>query len=207
MVALPAMRLPEYDSLDAVAIAELVRTGQLSPSELLDAAIERIEERNGELNAVVERSFDRARARVCGLPDGPLQGVPFLVKDLKLQLEGTVTTNSTRLATTEVAARSSVLAERYEAAGLQILGKTNTPEFGIMAITEPELRGPCRNPWNPSYSSHGSSGGSAAAVAARMVPAAHGGDGGGLDTHTILCLWRLWPQTDPWSRDHGAFGR
>lgn len=173
------MRLPEYDDLDATALAEKVRAGDLSPTELLDAAIERIEARNPDLNAVVDRLYDRARSRVGDLPDGPLRGVPFLVKDLKLKLAGTVTSNSTKLLAGHVADRSSVLAERYEAAGLQIVGKTNTPEFGIMGVTEPDLRGPCRNPWDTGHTPGGSSGGAGSAVAARLVPAAHGGDGGG----------------------------
>ncbi len=173
------MRLPEYDSLDATAMADLVRTGELSPSELLEAAAERITARNPALNAVVYDMVERARARVDDLPDGPLRGVPFLVKDLKIKIEGTPTSNSTKLSAQPKAAKSSVLAERYEAAGLQILGKTNTPEFGIMGITEPALRGPSRNPWNPDHTPGGSSGGSGSAVAARMVPIAHGGDGGG----------------------------
>lgn len=173
------MRLPEYDDLDATALAALVRGGEVTSEELLEAAIERIEARNPALNAVVHRMFERARARVGDLPEGPLKGVPFLVKDLKLKIEGTPTTNSTRLNSERLAQRSSVTAERYEAAGLQIVGKTNTPEFGIMGITESELRGPCRNPWNVDHTPGGSSGGSSSAVAARMVPAAHSGDGGG----------------------------
>ncbi len=173
------MKIPEYDRLDAMGLAELVRRGDVSAEELLEAAVERIEARNPELNAVVHELFDRARDRVASLPDGPLRGVPFLVKDLKLQLEGTPTTNSSRLGLEHQASGNSVLAHRYEAAGLQILGKTNTPEFGIMGVTEPEVRGPCRSPWSTDHTPGGSSGGSAAAVASRMVPAAHGGDGGG----------------------------
>jgi amidase len=173
------MLLPEYDDLDALAMAERVRDKSLSAEELLLAAIARIEARNPRLNAVVHTMFDRAKARVSGLPDGPLRGVPFLVKDLKLQIAGTPTTNSTRLSMTRLADATSVLAARYEAAGLQILGKTNTPEFGIMGVTEPAVRGACRNPWNDAHTPGGSSGGSASAVAARMVPIAHGGDGGG----------------------------
>jgi amidase len=173
------MRFPEYDDLDAVALADLVRRREASPEELLEAAIERVEARNPHLNAVVHPMFDRARQRAGKLPAGPLRGVPFLVKDLKLQIAGTPTSNSCKLQLRRVATRTSVLAERYEAAGLQILGKTSTPEFGIMGITEPDVRGPCKNPWNPAHTPGGSSGGSAAAVAARIVPAAHGGDGGG----------------------------
>jgi amidase len=173
------MRLPDYDDLDAIALAERVRRREVSPEELLEAAIERIEARNPKLNAVVHTMFDRARQRAASLPDGPLRGVPFLVKDLKLQIAGTPTSNSSRLSLHKVAHGSSVLAARYEAAGLQIVGKTNTPEFGIMGTTEPAVRGACKNPWDTGRTPGGSSGGSAAAVAARMVPAAHGGDGGG----------------------------
>lgn len=173
------MRFPEYDDLDACGLAERIRRKDVSPEEALEAAIERIEAHNPKLNAVVYTMYDRARKRLASLPDGPFRGVPFLVKDLKLQIAGTPTSNSTRLSLRKVAERSSVLAERYEAAGLQIVGKTNTPEFGIMGITEPAVRGVCRNPWSTAHTPGGSSGGSAAAVAARMVPAAHGGDGGG----------------------------
>jgi len=173
------MKLPEYDSWDAIACADKVRAGEVSPAELLEAAVERIEERNPALNAVVHTLYDRARERVDRLPDGPLKGVPFLVKDLKLAIAGTPTTNSTRLRSTHISDVSSVLAQRYEEAGLQILGKTNTPEFGIMGITEPDTRGPCRNPWNTEHTPGGSSGGASSSVAARMVPIAHGGDGGG----------------------------
>ena len=173
------MTLPEYDSWDAIACAEKVRSGDVSPAELLDAAVERIDERNPALNAVVHRLTDRARERLGRLPEGPLKGVPFLVKDLKLAIEGTPTTNSTMLRSAHISDVTSVLAQRYEDAGLMVLGKTNTPEFGIMGITEPATRGPCRNPWNTDHTPGGSSGGAGSSVAARMVPVAHGGDGGG----------------------------
>ncbi len=173
------MPIDEYDDLDATALAALVRNGDTSPTELLDAAIHRVERRNPRLNAVVYEMFDRARSRVDELQDGPLRGVPFMVKDLKLQIAGTPTSDSCKLTVDRMATTSSELALRYERAGLQIIAKTNTPEFGIMGITEPELRGPCRNPWNTDHTPGGSSGGSASAVAARMVPAAHAGDGGG----------------------------
>ena len=173
------MRLPEYESFDAVGLAEKIRSGDLDPTEVLEAAIERIEARNPDLNAVVTPLYDRARKKVGDLPDGPFKGVPFLLKDLKLQLAGTPTSNSSKLTIGKMATQTSELARRYEAAGLQILGKTNTPEFGIMGITEPEVRGPCRNPWNLDHTPGGSSGGSSAAVAAGMVPIAHSGDGGG----------------------------
>ena len=173
------LKFPEYDQLDATDLAALVRKGEVSPRELLEAAIERAEVRNPALNAIVYELHDRARERVDSLPDGPFRGVPFLLKDLKITLAGTVTTNSSYLTRNRVFDVSSENAKRYEAAGLQIFGKTNSPEFGIMGITEPALRGPCRNPWNTDHSPGGSSGGASAVVAARIVPVAHGGDGGG----------------------------
>lgn len=171
--------LPEYESMDATSMAEAVHKGDVTPAELLAAAIERIEARNPELNAVVDKLYDRARKRVDDLPDGPLKGVPFLLKDLKIRLDGTATSDGTKLAQGVVRRGTSELARRYEAAGLQILGKSNTPEFGIMGITESAALGPCRNPRDPNHTPGGSSGGSASAVAAGMVPAAHAGDGGG----------------------------
>jgi amidase len=173
------MKLPEYDDWDATEMADKVRNREVSSKELMEAALQRIEARNPALNAVVRTVESRARERLPTLPDGPLTGVPFLLKDLKLQLAGTVTSNSTRLDESRVAQGTSVLAQRYEDAGLVVLGKTNTPEFGIMGITEPDLHGPARNPWNTDCTPGGSSGGAASAVAARMVPVAHGGDGGG----------------------------
>ncbi|MEC8276420.1 MAG: amidase [Myxococcota bacterium] len=173
------MQLPEYDTMDAMEMAELVRNGELSPKDLREAAIERIQMRNPSLNAVVYKMYERAAQREAELPKGPLYGVPFLVKDLKLQIKDTPTSNSCLLTKDRMATQNSLLAERYEAAGLQILGKTNTPEFGLMGITESSLRGPCRNPWNTDHTPGGSSGGASSAVAARMVPIAHAGDGGG----------------------------
>jgi amidase len=173
------MKFPEYEDFDATALAELVRTGQVTPHELLEAAIERIETYDPSLNAVVDRLYDRAHQKVNSLPSGPFRGVPFLVKNLLMTIKGTATSDGNRLKTQKLAPQNSLLAKRYESAGLQIIGKTNVPEFGILGTTEPRLYGPCRNPWNPEHSAGGSSGGSAAAVAARMVPMAHGGDGGG----------------------------
>ena len=173
------MKLPEYDTADAMELARWVRDGEVSAGELLEAAIQRIDTRNPEINAVILKHYDRARNRVSQLPDGPLTGVPFLVKNLKLQLEGTITTDSTKLHEGKIATATSLIAQRYEASGLQILGKTNSPEFGIMGTTEPELHGSTKNPWNLNHTPGGSSGGASASVAAAMVPAAHAGDGGG----------------------------
>ncbi len=133
------MHLSDYDDRDATSLAELVSKGEIAPKELLEDAIERIEARNPALNAVVHTMYDRARGRADKLPDGPLKGVPFLVKDLKLKIAGEPTTNSTKLEVGNIAKRSSVTADRYEAAGLQIIGKTNTPEFGIMGSTQTRM--------------------------------------------------------------------
>ncbi|MBW2270987.1 MAG: amidase [Deltaproteobacteria bacterium] len=175
-----ALPWDEYARHDAVALADLVRRKQASPSELLEAAIARTEAVNGALNAVVLRHFDLARQAVrAGLPRGPLKGVPFLLKDLAIDLEGTITTNGSRFFADALAQRDSVLVERYRAAGLVIFGKTASPEFGATATTESKQWGDTHNPWKRGYSSGGSSGGAAAAVAAGILPVAHASDGGG----------------------------
>ncbi|MCA9655215.1 MAG: amidase [Myxococcales bacterium] len=170
----------EYLQHDATALAELVREGEVTPAELLERAIAQIETHNPRINAVVCRMFDTARAAVAqGLPDGPFRGVPFLLKDLVADHAGVPTTAGSRFFARFVPESDSELVRRYKAAGLVIVGKTNTPEMGLMGVTEPELHGPTRNPYHVDHTPGGSSGGSAAAVAARLVPAAHGGDGGG----------------------------
>jgi amidase len=174
------VRLPEYDRLDAVGLAALVARREVTPLELLEAALERADARNPRLNAIVTRFDDEARARArAPLPDGPLSGVPFLLKDLLATWKGHPYTASSRLLDGWIAPESSEVVLRLERAGLVLFGQTNASELGILATTEPALRGPTRNPWNPERSAGGSSGGSAAAVAARIVPAAHGNDGGG----------------------------
>lgn len=174
------MKFSEYRAHDAVGLASLVKRGEVSPHELLEAAIERLESVNPKLNAVIHRCYERARQALDqASPDAPFYGVPFLVKDLDGVLAGEPYTGSSRSLASYIPAYSSELFLRYERAGLAIFGKTNTPEFGIFAVTESELRGPARNPWNTNHTPGGSSGGSAAAVAAGIVPVAHGGDGGG----------------------------
>jgi amidase len=169
-------------TMDATAQAELVRSGEASPSELVDAAIERIEALNGELNAVIHPLFDRAREEASGeLPDGPFPGVPMLHKDLGAHFADEPYHEGIKhlrdIGWSEP--RDTWLAQRWRAAGLVSCGKTNTPELGILPTTEPEAHGPSRNPWDLGHSTGGSSGGSAAAVAAGMVPVAHANDGGG----------------------------
>jgi amidase len=170
----------EYTEHDGLGLAELVRSKQVAAEEVLEAAIERIEALNPALNAVVTRVYDEARAAPPGSnPQMPFAGVPFLLKDLGGAQAGVPMSAGSRFfahAATPVDAETVV---RYKRAGLRILGRTNTPEFGLNASTEPVLFGPCRNPWDTTRSSGGSSGGAAAAVAARMVPLAHASDGGG----------------------------
>lgn len=172
--------LKGYEAYDAVGLAELVRQGQTTPEELLESAISRVEDLNPHLNAVVMPMYEEAQRCIqAGLPEGPLRGVPFLLKDLGLLYKGYPTTFGSRLFTGLVAGHDSTVVARYRQAGLVIFGKTNTPEFGITITTEPVLYGPCCNPWNRERTTGGSSGGAAAAVAAGMVPAAHASDGGG----------------------------
>ena len=170
----------EYQQYDALGLAELVRSGQVSPLELVEAAIARIEAVNPQINAVTYAMFNQARqAAQRDLPDGPLRGVPFLVKDLLALVAGAPTSSSTRLLKDWTPTIDSEMVRRWKQAGLVILGKTNTPEFGITPYTEPALFGPTRNPYDLARTAGGSSGGSGAAVAARMTPVASGGDGGG----------------------------
>jgi amidase len=173
-------RMDDICRLDATALAELVRTKKLSPLELCDHAIVRIEKLNPTLNAVVTPLFEQARAQAAQpLGNGPFAGVPFLVKDILASMDGVRYTSGSRMLADYVSHEDSVLVERLRAAGFVFLGKTNVPEFGFLPTTESVLFGPCKNPWNPAHSTGGSSGGSAAAVAARLVPAAHANDGGG----------------------------
>jgi amidase len=172
------MQMREYANYDGLGLAELVRKCDVTPTELLDAAIERIERHNPKLNAVVHKAYDEARAVAAGaLPDGPFKGVPFLIKDLGVRVKGWPRTSASRFAKIDADADDSELTTRYRASGVVLAGKTNTPEFGIPGVTTSALLGPCRNPWNTDHISGGSSGGAASAVAAGMVPLAHASDG------------------------------
>ncbi len=174
------MREDEYIQHDATALADLVKRGEVTATELLDVALGRLSRWNPLINAVVLLLSDRARRAIAvGLPQGPFVGVPFLVKDWDGFLAGSEHTGSSRALRGFVPPRDSELMSRIQRAGLVIFGKTNLPELAILGTSESTLRGPCRNPFNLEHSSGGSSGGSAAAVAARIVPMAHGGDGGG----------------------------
>src|SRR5207253_3056906 len=154
---------------------------EVSPAELVDAAIERIEARDRRIHAIVHKSFERARQKAREmLPDGPFRGVPFLLKDLLALDAGTPTTNGSRFCAELVPDHDSELVVRLRRAGLVILGKTSTPEMGLLPVAEATAYGhPTRNPWDLTRTSGGSSGGSAAAIAAGYVPWAHASDGGG----------------------------
>lgn len=174
------MNFSEYRSYDGLALADLVRRRELQAAEVLELAITRAEAVNPKINCLAEELFDRARREVeAGLPAGPFTGVPFLLKDLGMALEGTVTSNGSRFFKDWVADYTSTVVQRYQQAGLVIMGKSTSPEFGGTATTESILFGDTRNPWNLQRSAGGSSGGSAAAVAAGILPLANATDGGG----------------------------
>src|SRR5258705_3685142 len=174
-------RFPEYERYDATGLADLVRRRQISPGELLDAAIERVEARNAAVNAVTMPLYDWGAAAIAkGLPEGRFRGVPFLMKDLSGSIAGVPMTRSSRFfADAPAPAADSEHVARLKRAGLVIFGRTNTCELGLSLTCEPELHGPTRNPWDPTRISGGSSGGAAAAVGARMLPMAHATDGFG----------------------------
>lgn len=170
----------EYEKYDGLGLAQLVQKKEVSPLELCEEAIIRMDRINPKINAVIYRMDNLARAAAKGpIPTGPFSGVPFLCKDLVSAIAGVPMNKGSKSCRNYVPTQDSEMARRYKAAGLIVMGKTNTPEFGLMGITEPELHGPTRNPWNIDHTPGGSSGGSAAAVAAGFVPMASGGDGGG----------------------------
>lgn len=207
------MAFAEYSDYDGLGLAHLVRRGEVSPTELLEEAITRIERHNPKLNAVVYKAYDEARATAKSkLPDGPFRGVPFLIKDINLPVAGWPMTNGSAYLRNYVTTHDAELTKRYRRAGVVLTGKTNTPEFGIPGTTEGRHLGICRNPWNTNHSSGGSSGGAASAVAAGMVPLAHGSDGlGSIRIPSAQCglvglkptQWRNPGGPDDHARAHG----
>ncbi|MSO93538.1 MAG: amidase [Rhodospirillales bacterium] len=163
---------------DGIGLAELVRRREISAAELVEASIQRIEALNPKLNAVVIKTYDAARNGDAEL-SGPFAGVPFLLKNLGAYAKGIPLTRGSRFLDGFVPDFDTTLVARYRNAGFRILGRTNSPEFGMAATTEPMFHGPTRNPWNLDRSPGGSSGGAAAAVASRMLPIAHANDAGG----------------------------
>ncbi|MCJ7772177.1 MAG: amidase, partial [Desulfobacterales bacterium] len=202
-------RFKEYDTYDGLGLAELVRKKEISPDEICEEAISRIEALNPKLNAVITKMYDQGRKAVKDqLPDGPFTGVPFLLKDLLAAYAGVPMTSGSKAFKNYIPDHDSELVRRYKKAGLVILGKTNTPEFGLLGYTEPELHGITRNPWNTDHTPGGSSGGSAAAVASGMVPLASGGDGGGSIRIPASCCGlfglKVTRGRNPTGPEHGA---
>ncbi|MCS5636564.1 MAG: amidase [Myxococcota bacterium] len=174
------MGFSDYEAHDGVGLAELVSRKEVSAGELLDEAVRRMDAVNPALNAVVIPMVEEAKATLeAGLPEGPLRGVPFLLKDLAVLYAGVPTTHGCRLFADSVPDHDSELVRRYKQAGLVIFGKSASPEFGLTTTTESILFGQTRNPWNLEHVAGGSSGGAAAAVAAGILPVAHASDGGG----------------------------
>ena len=178
------MKAEEYVQHDATGLAELVRKGDVKRSEVLECAIEIAERRNPDINALSFAAFDaareRAQAKDASPPaDAPFDGVPFLLKDLGVDLRGFPHTFGSRAMKDNVSAYTDTLGRRYVDSGVTIMGRSTTPEFGLIAVTESELYGDTRNPWNLEHTPGASSGGSGAAVAAGIVPFAHANDGGG----------------------------
>ena len=172
--------MDEYGKLDALAQAELVAKKAVKPIELLEAAITRAEAANPKLNFMAQKLYDRARkAADAPLPAGPLAGVPFLVKDLHIDIAGERSGEGSKLFDGYIPTVNSTVYDRFVAAGLNTFGKTTSPEFGLTVTTESAAYGLTRNPWQPAHSAGGSSGGAASAVAAGVVPVAQASDGGG----------------------------
>ena len=171
----------DYEHYDALGLAELVKQGKTTPSELLEAAIERVESRNSAVNAVTMKLYDYGRQVITdGVPDGPFKGVPFLLKDLTASLAGVKMTRGSKFfADTPPPTADSEHVKRLKRAGLVIFGRTNTCELGLSLTCEPQLHGATKSPWDTTRISGGSSGGAAASVGARMLPMAHASDGFG----------------------------
>ncbi|HEX4945948.1 MAG TPA: amidase, partial [Blastocatellia bacterium] len=170
----------DYEKYDGLGLAELIRKKQITPTELLHAVRQRLEAVNPKLNAFAYLFFDQAEAAIKqGLPDGPFKGVPFALKDLGMNLTGTVTSYGSRVWKNNLANADSTLVARYKNAGLVIFGKTTSPELGLTTTTESVAFGKTRNPWHLEYTSGGSSGGASSAVASRIIPMGHASDGGG----------------------------
>lgn len=199
------MTFEEYRRHDALGLANLVKEGEIAPLNLLEIAIQRAEATNPALNAIIYKMYDEARAAAKYLrPEGDFAGVPFLIKDLGMELKGTPMRSGCKGYFKYVSTEDGFVAQKVRRAGLLIFGKTNTPEFGLTPFTEPLLFGPTRNPWSLEHTPGGSSGGSAAAVVAGIVPMASANDGGGSIRMPASCcgLFGLKP-----SRGRSSWGR
>lgn len=171
---------PEYDEYDGFGLALLIKEGEISASEVLEEAIERMDRVNASVNVLVEPLYEEARIRARSNDiEGSFSGVPFLMKDLGHSMSGVPQRNGSRFFKSYVPKYNSEIVNRFRKAGFNTFGTTNTPELGLVGSTEPELYGPTRNPWQLDLTAGGSSGGSAASVASGIVPIASGSDGGG----------------------------
>ncbi|KQL51212.1 amidase [Heyndrickxia shackletonii] len=170
-----------YSTYDGLGLANLIKTKQVSPQELIDAAFKRLEEVNPTLNSVIRTRKEKVmkEAETVSIEDQPFAGVPIVLKDISQAIEGEPLTAGAKLLMQNIAKRDSNFVSRLRKAGFLFIGQTNTPEYGLKNITEPAVYGPTRNPWNTDYSAGGSSGGSAASVASGVVPIAGASDGGG----------------------------
>jgi amidase len=173
------MNYKEYLKYDGIGLSQLIKKKEVHPKEIIEIAIKTIEKINPKINAVIYKMYDEVDKQLKENPKGPFYGVPFLLKDLITAYKGIPLTSGSKAYKNFIPNYDSELTQRFKKAGLIILGKTNTPELGLMGYTEPEFTGPTRNPWNLEYTPGGSSGGSASAVCSGMVPLAGGGDGGG----------------------------
>ena len=162
--------LAEYGDYDGLGLAELVRKGAVHPRELVEAAIARIEAANPKLNAVVTKLYDMVRSQADAPVSGPFAGTPFLLKDLNASLASAPMSQGNRRLKAIARTYDDELVKRYRNPGLIVVGKTNTPEFGLASVTEPKAFGPAHNPYDLARTPGGSSGGSGAAVAARLTP-------------------------------------
>ncbi|MCO4318913.1 amidase [Phyllobacterium sp. 21LDTY02-6] len=169
----------DYTQSDAVGLGEAIRNRILSPQEAVQEAFAAIERCNPQLNAVIYEMREQADEQLKTLPEGPLSGVPVLLKDDCPSYAGAAMSFGCRAAQSNISQHDHELVKRYKSAGLVVVGKTNLPEFSCNIATESSLHGPALNPWDVKRSIGGSSGGAAAAVAARMVPVAYGNDGAG----------------------------
>src|SRR5262245_50815769 len=174
-----SMAVQDYAKYDALGLAELVAKRDVTPGELVEEAIARVEKVNPKINAVVFKTYDRARSAAKLPLTGPFAGVPFLLKDILGTQKGVPSRQGSAFIPPAPAPHDATLVRRFTGAGLISLGKTNVPEFGLVPTTESRLYGPCNSPWELDHSVGGSSGGSGCAVAAGIVPIAHANDGGG----------------------------
>ncbi len=174
------MTFEEYRQYDALGLAELVRTKQVSPEELIKIAIQRAEAVNPKINAITHTMYDTAHEMATNVDENaPFAGVPFVIKELGIHIKGTPLRKGSRGWASYVSTEDSLIVEKFRESGLTFLGRTNTPELGLTPYTEPTFFGPTRNPWDTGRTAGGSSGGSAASVAAGIVPIATASDGGG----------------------------